>query len=238
MERIAGMKAVALEREAILSRHHPTENLSPELKARVRYVAQQLADPCAVFPEMGKSQQPVTGAWRYLQAIDAVRRTLSAEQVAEVRRELRATLAQSAQPQLDKDLLLNVIDEITRPGGQTLSHFMSERAFTGLCLPNLRMTEEAEEEPKPRTFNSILPNLAESTFDHNSLGRTLLWEGACRLFAGPHQAQRRQTLRKVIFELRDVTKAGRSRLETPWDFCLAVDELKVYEAVDPHTPQQ
>jgi hypothetical protein len=231
-ERIADMKAVALEREVVLARHHPADSLPPGLATRVRDVAQQLAVRCAVSPEIGKPQQPVAAAWRYLQAIDAIRPKLSNEQVAEVRNELRAALAQSDHSRPDADLLLSVIVEITRPSGQTLAHFMRERAFTGLCLPNLKMTEEGEEEPNPRTFNSVLPNLAESTFDHNPLGRTLLWEGACWLFAGPHETQRREKLRKVVFEFPNVTKEGQARLETPWEFIMAVDELKVDEEVD------
>ncbi|PMS11951.1 type III effector protein [Trinickia caryophylli] len=238
MRRVADMKAVALEREVVLARHHPADSLAPGLKARVRDVAEQLAVRCAVSPEVGKSQQPVAGAWRYLQAVDAVCRKLSVDQVGEVRNELRAALAQSGHSQPDRDLLQNVIDEITRPGGQTLAQFMSERAFTGLCLPNLRMTAEGQEEPDSRTFNSVLPNLAESTFDHNPMGRTLLWEGACQLFTGPHQAQRREKLRKVVFEFPNVTKEGQSRLETPWEFMMAVDQLRVDEPVDLHALEQ
>lgn len=237
-QRIADMKAVALEREAALAAIHPTDGLPSGLKARVRDVAEQLAVRCAVSPKAGEPQQSVTHAWAYLQAIETVCSTLGAEQIAEVGDELRTALARSGHSQMDKDLLLNLVDEMTRPSGRTLAQFTSERAFTGLCLPNLRMTEEGEKEPNSRTFNSILPSLAESTFDHDPLGRTLLWEGACQLFSGPQQPQRREKLRKVVFEFPNVAKEGQSRLETPWEFIMAVDELQVDEAVDLQRLQQ
>lgn len=237
-ESTADMKAAALEREAELAGQRPAESLPAALRPLVRDVAQQLADQCAVSPEIGKPQQPVAGAWRYFRAIDTIRPRLSTEQLTEVRNEVRAALAQSRHSQLDLDLMHSVIDEITRPGGQALTHFMKERAFTGLCLPQLSMIEEGEKEPNSRVFNSVLPNLAESTFDHNPMGRTLLWEGASRLFAGPREAKRRDALRQVIFTFPNVTEVGQPRLETPWDFIQAVDELGLDEAVDLHALQQ
>lgn len=232
------MKAVALERAAPLAEHPAADRLPRGLKDRVRDVASQLATQCAVEPEVGKPQQPVVGVWRYLQAIDSVRPNLSAIQIAEVRDDLRAAITESSHSQADKDLLLDTIDEITRPGGRSLACFMRDRAFAGLCLPNLRMTEEGEAEPNSRTFNSILPSLAESAFDHNPMGRTLLWEGACRLFAGSQESKRRERLRKVVFEFPNVTEIDQPKLETPWDFIMAVDELGVDEQVDLRALQQ
>ncbi|MCY0389302.1 hypothetical protein OVY01_19325 [Robbsia sp. Bb-Pol-6] len=234
MKRIADMKAVALEREAMLAGNDLGACLPPGLKARVRDVAEQLAVRCAVAPEAGRPQRPVDGAWTYLQAIEAICSMLGAEHIAKVGDELRTALARTGHSQMDQDLLLNLIAEMTVPGRQTLARFMGERAFAGLCLPNLKMTEEGEKEPNSRTFNSILPNLAESTFGHDPMGRTLLWEGVCQLFVdGPRYPQRREKLRRVVFEFPNITTEGQSRLETPWEFIMAVDELQVDEAFDP-----
>jgi hypothetical protein len=233
-ERIADMKAVALERETMapVSNQEGSSALSPGLKDRIQDVAQQLAVRCVVTPETGKPQAPVPGAWRYLQAIDSMRPKLNAAQLAEAAHDLHTAMTASAHPAVDKDLLLDVIAEITRPNGIPLNRYMADKAYAGLCLPNLKMIESGEKEPNSRTFNSALPNLAESTYDHNPLGRTLLWEGASRLFAGPHQAERRDKLRKVVFDFPNAPKTGQPKLETPWDFIMAVDELKVDEDVD------
>lgn len=204
----------------------------PDARLTIIDHAQRLVSQLAISPRPGEAQIPVPDAWHCLKAIDSMCRSLDGARLAEAERELQTALAQSSHSLKDKDLLLDVVAEITRPNGRGLHDYMAARAFTGLCLPNLQLLEKGEREPNARTFNSVLSYFAESTHDYNPLGRTLLWEGACKLFDGPRGEQRREKLRKVIFSFPNVVKEGQQKLEHSWDFMMAVDELKVDEDID------
>jgi len=212
--------------------------LPTDLKQEIQDIAQRLAVGTVVVPEAGKPQEPVLGAWQDLQAIESIRRECSALQLAEVEHVLRAAITSSAHSDADIRLLLEVVAGITRSYDCALSDFMANKVYSGLLLPNLRMVEPGEDEPNSRVFNSIVLNLAESAYDHNPLGRTLLWEGACAMFAGPRQIDRRERLRKVVFSLSNMPGEGEAKLEKPWEFMLALDELNVDEDVDPAKLQE
>ncbi|MGF6851271.1 type III effector protein [Paraburkholderia sp. CI3] len=230
---VHGENAAAVGHVAVPIELSPSSSgLPADLKQEIRGVAQQLAVEAVVVMEPGDPQAPVPGVWRNLQAIASMRSSVSSMQLAEIEGDLRAAISASAHPPADTTLLRDVVSEITHPDGLSLSGFMADRVYAGLCLPNLQMVESGEEEPNSRTFNSILPNLAESAYDYNPLGRTLVWEGACALVAGPRQADRRERLRKVVFELPNIPNEGEPKLENPWDFIMAIDELRVDEDVD------
>lgn len=226
---IFDLKLAALERERDSAEPLSANGLSNIQMSRVRYVAQQLRGRCVVSPTPGAPQSPMPDVWRCLHAVDAVRSKLAPEQRTRVASELSESIEHSGHSEIDKRLLLGAVIELTAPEGKTLADFVKDRAFKGLFLDHLTMVDEGEIEPSARVFDSILVSLAASTFDYDPAGRTLLWEGASRLFAGPSEAERREKLRQVIFTFPNAVKEGEARLETMSDFAMALAGLDVWE---------
>ncbi len=221
--------AAALEMELQLTRSADA-GLAPRVVARLMDVAIRIAEHCAVVPPAGQPQVPVPGAWRCLEVLASLRRKLNPAQLDLARQMLLGAVEASPHAPLDKALLMDTLNATTRADGPGLGEYVAQRAYESLCLDQLQLKADGEAEPPTRTFNSILPSLAASTYDHDPLGRTLLWEGACRLFDGPSADQRRATLQSIVFSLPNVPKPGEQKLEAMFEFFMAVDEMDLYEA--------
>lgn len=182
-----------------------------------------------------QTQAPVDGAWTYFQALDGLKERLSETQLLEARASLKGPLAESAHSIADVRLMSEAIDAATTPGGQALATFLTQKVLKGLCL-NIQtpeqMRESGEDEPNSRTFNSVLPSIATVIYEHGPVGRTLLWEGACGLFPGASEAERRETLKTLIFKFPCDPGEGLGRLENMFEFVMAVDEMNIDEEID------
>ncbi|AEG68632.1 hypothetical protein [Ralstonia solanacearum] len=221
--------AAALETELDLT--NTTGNrLAPRLTARLMDVAIRIAEHCAVAPPAGKPHTPMPEAWRCLEALASLRRKLNPAQLMLARNMLSKAAEASPHAPADKALLLDTLNTVTQADGPGLGEYVAKRAYAGLCLDRLQLKADGEAEPSARTFNSILPNLAASTYDYNPLGRTLLWEGACRLFDGPSAERRRAALQTAVFSLPNVPAPGEQPLEHIVEFILAIDDMALYEA--------
>lgn len=172
-------------------------------------------------------------AWNALRQLEAAAPCLTGEQKAHAESRLVQGLRRGQPNQLDARLLREAVHQALHPGAAgSLQQFLARKAFDGLMLPELKLREKGETEPGARTFNSILPPLAESTYDYGRLGRTLIWQGAAQLFEGPRREQRSDKLRKVVFAFPNPPAPGKPKLESPADFVGELDKLNVDEPVD------
>lgn len=224
------LSAAALETELHFTGTTGDNSLSLRLTARLMVVAVQIAEHCAVAPPAGKPQAPMPEAWRCLEALASLRRKLNPAQLDLARQILSHAVQASPHAPADKTLLKDILEAVTQADGPGLGEYVAQRAKDGLYLDQLQLKTNDEAEPPTRTFNSILPSLAASTYDYNPLGRTLLWEGACRLFAGPSAEQRREKLQAAVFSLPNVPAPGEQPLEHMIEFVLALDDMELYEA--------
>ncbi len=206
-------------------------SLAPRLTARLIDVAIRIAEHCAIAPPAGKPHTPMPEAWRCLEALASLRRKLNPAQLMRARDMLSKAAEASPHSPADKALLLDTLNTVTQADGPGLGEYVAKRAYAGLCLDRLQLKADGEAEPSARTFNSILPNLAASTYDYNPLGRTLLWEGACRLFDGPSAERRRAALQTVVFSLPNNPAPGEQPLGHIVEFYLAIDDMRLYEGV-------
>ncbi|QCX49115.1 type III effector protein [Ralstonia pseudosolanacearum] len=213
------------------------DSLSLRLTARLMVVAVRIAEHCAVAPPAGKPQAPMPEAWRCLEALASLRRKLNPAQLDLARQMLSLAAQASPHTPADKALLQDILKTVTQADGPGLGEYVAQRAYDGLCLGQLQLKADDEAEPPTRTFNSILPSLAASTYDYNPLGRTLLWEGACRLFAGPSAEQRREKLQAAVFSLPNVPAPGEQPLEHMSEFVLAIDGMGLDEAEPTSEPR-
>ncbi|QUP53365.1 type III effector protein [Ralstonia syzygii] len=212
-------------------------SLTPRLAFRLMDVAGRIAEHCAIVPPAGAPHAPMPEAWRCLDVLASLRRKLNPAQLGLARQMLFRAVEASPHPAADKALLLDTLNAATQADGPGLGEYVAQRAYEGLCLDQLQLKADGEAEPPARTFNSILPSLAASTYDHNPLGRTLLWEGACRLFDGPSAERRRAALQTVVFSLPNVPRPGEQKLEALFEFFLAVDAMGVDEAAPASAPR-
>ncbi|WP_247538695.1 type III effector protein [Ralstonia pseudosolanacearum] len=231
------LSAAALETELHFTGTTGDNSLSLRLMARLMVVAVQIAEHCAVAPPAGKPQAPMPEAWRCLEALASLRRKLNPAQLDLARQILFHAVEASNHAPLDKSLLQNTLDATTQADGPGLGEYAAQRARDGLCLDQLPLKADDGAELPTRTFNSILPSLAASTYDYNPLGRTLLWEGACRLFAGPSAEQRREKLQAAVFSLPNVPAPGEQPLKHMIEFVMAIDGMGLDEAEPASEPR-
>ncbi|AYB51171.2 type III effector protein [Ralstonia solanacearum] len=225
------ISAAALETELHFTRTTgATDNsLAPRLAARLMDVAIRIAEHCAAVPPAGQPHAPMPEAWRCLEVLASLRRKLNPAQLMRARDMLSKAAEASPHSPADKALLLDTLNTVTQADGPGLGEYVAKRAYEGLCLNQLQLKADGEAEPPARTFNSILPSLAASTYDYNPLGRTLLWEGACRLFDGPSAERRRAALQTAVFSLPNVPAPGEQPLGHLVEFILAIDDMALYE---------
>lgn len=205
-------------------------------KPDINEIIQQLATAAA--PVQDEVLTPVTEAWDALLELEATALGMTHEHKSRVESMLSEALRAAAYESPDVLLLKDVIHGVLGLARFSQEEYLAGRAYEGLCLPNLRLREIDEVEPNSRTFNSVLPSFAENTYDYGALGRTLLWKGACQLFAGPSNAERSDKLRQVIFSFSNLPKPGEEKLDQPWEFVMAVDELGLDEPVDVESLRQ
>lgn len=198
--------------------------LPANVVGKIDDIVQHLSVRSVVAAERGKAQAPVKGTWEKLEALDAIRSTLSDVQLAALKKRLLDAIEQSSHTRVDAELLHELVSAMTeRPGGGPLPQLMAGITFERMVLPDLDLDTTGQTAPDSRYFNSALVPLAEAAYDHDPTGRTLLWQGACRLFPGPGRAEK---LQKAMFSLpKDLG------LCSPMDFYLAVDALQVDELV-------
>jgi hypothetical protein len=200
---------------------------TPDIEKMVHQLA------TAAVPGQCDEFKPAIGAWDALSRLKSASAGMTREQKNGVESALSAALATTNLGSLDVQLLKDVVHAALGAGGEVSpEQYLARRTFEHLCLPDLVLLESGEVEPNSRTFNSILPSLAASTYDYGVLGRTLLWKGACQLFAGPSNGARSDTLRQVTFGFPNPPKPGEDRLEQFWEFVMAVDALGLDEPVD------
>ncbi|AKZ25987.1 hypothetical protein [Ralstonia pseudosolanacearum] len=228
--------AAALETELLLP-HATDAGLAPRIASRLMNVATRIAEHCAVKPSPGEPQAPIPEAWRCLEALASLRLRLHPAQLGLARQMLLGAVEASTHAPLDKALLQDILKAVTQADGPGLDEYVARRAYDGLCLGQLQLKADDEAEPPTRTFNSILPSLAASTYDYNPLGRTLLWEGACRLFDGPSAERRRAALQTAVFSLPNVPAPGKQPLDNLIEFVLAIDDMKLYETTPASEPR-
>ena len=127
---------------------------------------------------------------------------------------------------------LQLLEEILGFDGMAPAQYLAGKTFAGFCHPALELPEDGEIEPDSYAFNSILPSLAASMYDYGMLGRILLGEGACQLFAGgPWLEQRAEAFLKVIFGF-PIPRSEAEKAKQMWYFVMEVDAMGVDEPVD------
>lgn len=198
--------------------------LPADVMREIDDIVHYLAVESVVAAELGKPQSPVSDVWEKLETIDSMRRKLGDAQLGALRKRLSDAIDGSSHSCEDAEVLRKVVSAITQQtGGASLRRVMADITFDRLQLPDLDLDPTGRTVPDSRYFNSALVPLAEVAYDHDPVGRTLLWNGACRLFPG---AGRRERLRSAMFSLpKD------SGLTSAMDFYLAVDALKLDEPV-------
>jgi len=187
-------------------------------------IVHELIVDSAVAAKPGQTQSPVSGIWDKLVALESMCERLRTVQIDALRERLLGAIGQSAHSREDADLLRQVVSALTQQAdARPLHQVMADITFERMQLPELELDSTGQTVPDSRYFNSALVPLAELAYDHDPMGRTLLWKGACTLFPGPGRAEK---LDLAIFSL-----AKDSGLVSPFDFYLAVDALGLDEEV-------
>lgn len=198
--------------------------LSVDVVREIDDVVRYLTVESVVAAEPGKPQSPVSDVWEKLETVDSMRRKLGDAQLDALNKRLSGAIDASSHSREDAALLRQVVSAIAQQiEGPSLSQLMAEITFERMQLPDLDLDPTGRTVPDSRYFNSALVPLAEAAYDHDPTGRTLLWNGACKLFPG---AGRQERLRSAMFSLpKD------SGLTSAMDFYCAVDALKLDEVV-------
>jgi len=218
-------RASAPPRRASVGRSATSDAVfSADQMREIDEIVHELIVDSAVAAKPGQTQSPVSGIWDKLVALESMCERLRTVQIDALRERLLGAIGQSAHSREDADLLRQVVSALTqRADARPLHQVMADITFERMQLPELELDSTGQTVPDSRYFNSALVPLAELAYDHDPMGRTLLWKGACTLFPGPGRAEK---LDLAIFSL-----AKDSGLVSPFDFYLAVDALGLDEEV-------
>lgn len=218
-------RASAPPRRASVGRSAASDAVfSADQMREIDEIAHELTVDSVVAAKPGQPQSPVSGIWDKLVALESMCGGLRTVQIDALRERLLDAIGQSAHSREDADLLRQVVSALTqRADARPLHQVMADITFERMQLPELELDSTGQTVPDSRYFNSALVPLVELAYDHDPMGRTLLWKGACTLFPGPGRAEK---LDLAIFSL-----AKDSGLVSPFDFYLAVDALGLDEEV-------
>lgn len=218
-------RASAPPRRASVGRSAASDAVfSADQMREIDEIVHELIVDSAVAAKPGQTQSPVSGIWDKLVALESMCERLRTVQIDALRERLLGAIGQSAHSREDADLLRQVVSALTQQAdARPLHQVMADITFERMQLPELELDSTGQTVPDSRYFNSALVPLAELAYDHDPMGRTLLWKGACTLFPGPGRAEK---LDLAIFSL-----AKDSGLVSPFDFYLAVDALGLDEEV-------
>ena len=218
-------RASAPPRRASVGRSATSDAVfSADQMREIDEIVHELIVDSAVAAKPGQTQSPVSGIWDKLVALESMCERLRTVQIDALRERLLGAIGQSAHSREDADLLRQVVSALTQQAdARPLHQVMADITFERMQLPELELDSTGQTVPDSRYFNSALVPLAELAYDHDPMGRTLLWKGACTLFPGPGRAEK---LDLAIFSL-----AKDSGLVSPFDFYLAVDALGLDEEV-------
>ena len=182
----------------------------------------------------GELQTHQAASWTALMAIEA---QLSQSPDAATRETLQEAL-KTLQPvandrespfNADASLLCKIIGNLLQPDRVPVK---TQLATLVKSLLQLGDENAILKNPGSREFNSILPGLAAISYDYGSIGRTLLFEGASHWIGLPTSDEtqtalpdRCERLRNTMFGIPKLPADGSARLETMWEFDMALDEL-------------